>query len=470
MKPVIMPGNCVEVMAAFPEDYFDAIVTDPPYGLKFMNKGWDNVEYGFHREWADQAIRVLKPGGHMVSFGGTRTYHRMASAVEDAGFEIRDMIQWLYGQGFPKSMNVGKAIESTIKKGKSNTRSLRAIEQEGDGKSYVLRGRNNGIMGEERVYERKEFTPETDEAQEWKGWGTALKPAQEPIVLARKPFKGTVAKNVLEHGTGALNIDATRIDASGGRPKREVHTLRDDVEYQPNSLAGRVDGSLQSSKAVGVTTEGRWPANIILTHHPECEYVGTKTVGTGETKVTEFSQPDIRGNAYNDTKAKQTAQGVQYGAEEVPDYRCHPECPIYLLDAQSGELKSGSRKAGEYTTRAEDGVYMPWGRQPLPELPASTGGASRFFYHAKASKSERNAGMPEGVRNTHPTVKPIDLMVYLCRLITPPGGRILDPFVGSGTTGIAAAREGFEFYGIEVDEDYVEIARARLEHWAKVDV
>lgn len=362
---MIIRGDSLEKLKKLEPDSVDAVVTDPPYGLKFMGKKWD-YDVPSVDIWKE-VLRVLKPGGHCLSFGGTRTYHRLASAIEDAGFEIRDQIQWIYGSGFPKSHN---------------------------------------LPG---------------------GFGTALKPANEPIVLARKPLsEKTVAKNVLKHGCGALNIDGSRIgvetrtfkvmstgEASGAK------TFRDD-NWKP--------------KDVTTTVQGRWPANVLF-----------------------------------------------------------DEEAAAMLDEQSGVLKQGGAQRGSII-KSKGGGY---GADALGKVEKQSGqigeppgGASRFFYVAKASKRERNAGlegMPElkhetykngehsnklgrsqtdtlPQKNNHPTVKPIKLMEYLCKLITPPGGVILDPFCGSGSTGVAAKRLGFEFIGIEREQEYCEIAERRIAH------
>ena len=331
-------GDCLDVLKTLPDNSVDAVVTDPPYGLSFMGKKWD---YDVPSEdiWRE-CLRVLKPGGHLLAFAGTRTQHRMAVRIEDAGFEIRDMIAWLYGTGFPKSLDVSKAID-------------KAAESE-------------------------------QASRQWSGWGTALKPAMEPITVARKPLIGTVAANVLEHGTGAMNVEGCKVrDGS--------ETGNEKPKYQANNKnavygAGMGGGAWEN-------TSGRFPANVI-----------------------------------------------HDGSEE----------PVALL-----------------------------------------GDAARFFYCAKASKKDRDEGMEQfaerpwvqwqtgngasgkpssmsegrntSYRNTHPTVKPTDLMRYLVRLVTPPGGTILDPFMGSGSTGKAAKLEGFNFIGIEREAEYIEIAKARID-------
>ncbi len=332
----------------------DAVITDPPYGLSFMGKRWD-YDVPSVAIW-EQCLRVLKPGGHLLAFAGTRTQHRMAVNIEDAGFEIRDMIAWVYGSGFPKSMNVSKAIDSTLSTGKSDSVALR-----------VRDGRTAGTVGSNmnkhrwahnddlQATQAKEL--QHSEAQQWEGWGTALKPALEPITVARKPFKGTVANNVLEHGTGAINIDGCRVG--------------DDT--------------------------GRWPANLI---HDGSEEV---------TQLFPETAPSKAGLRKN-----RSGMGIH--------------------DSEAGTFGKGDVFGGFN----------------------DSGSAARFFYCAKANKKDRGEG------NTHPTVKPTDLMAYLCRLVTPPGGIVLDPFMGSGTTGKAALAEGFGFIGIERDPEYYAIAESRF--------
>lgn len=318
----LIHGDCLEELDWIPNNSIDSIVTDPPYGLSFMGKKWD-CDVPSVDIWRE-CLRVLKPGGHVLSFAGTRTYHRMAVAIEDAGFEIRDQIGWVYGSGFPKS--------------------------------------HNGEWG-----------------------GTALKPAWEPIVLARKPLIGTVEKNFEQHGTGGLNIDGCRVG--------------DDVRYNPPAH-NKVGGNSYNMSVVGMppdasgtTVAGRWPANLI-----------------------------------------------HDGSDEVVSV---------FPSAQGQQGATGKRKQGAVYGTVDEGIA---GIQPRGD----TGSAARFFYCAKASKADR------GDVNTHPTVKPTDLMRYLCRLITPSGGIVFDPFMGSGSTGKAALAEGFRFIGIEREAAYMKIAQARL--------
>jgi site-specific DNA-methyltransferase (adenine-specific) len=371
-------GDCLDVLRTLPDASVDAVVTDPPYGLAFMGKRWD-YDVPTTEVWAE-CLRVLKPGGHLLAFAGTRTQHRMAVRIEDAGFEIRDMITWVYGSGFPKSLDVSKAID---KAAGAEREVVGLIPDRWTGKGNALNFSTDRPQSEVAVT----GAPATPEAQQWSGWGTALKPALEPITMARKPLEGTVAANVLAHGTGGLNVDGCRVgteDMSG----------QWDREWNDNSgefgsrypQAGRVAGK--------TVPPGRWPANLI--HDGSDEVVGLfpQTVG----KI------GIIGNTGGNNRI--------YG------------------------------KLG----RQED-------RQPGT---TDTGSAARFFYTAKASRDDRSDG------NTHPTVKPTDLMRYLCRLVTPPGGVVLDPFMGSGSTGKAAMLEGFGFIGIEREAQYHAIAERRI--------
>ncbi len=409
-------GDCVERLRELADCSVDAVVTDPPYGLSFMGKKWD-YDVPSVEVWAE-CLRVLKPGGHLLAFAGTRTQHRMAVRIEDAGFEIRDMIAWVYGSGFPKSLDVSKAIDRAAGVEREKTTPRGPI---GTNKTRVEQGHRPNEVAQSW----NDTGPATDAARQWSGWGTALKPALEPITVARKPLEGTVAANVLEHGTGALNVDGCRVEgepwkahkATGlGSVKFFTEGENPVIEKEPNAL-------------------GRWPANLI--HDGSEEVVGCFPV-TGPSS----------------SKA---------------DYE--PSSSMPTVNFVSGSV-----------LRKRSGGY---------DEPAGT--AARFFYCAKASKDDRDDGC-EGLeeraapkngsglgrecslqsrqdengddairrRNHHPTVKPTALMRYLCRLVTPPGGTVLDPFMGSGSTGKAAALEGFGFVGIEREEEYLEIAKARI--------
>jgi DNA modification methylase len=380
----ILKGNSLDLLPTLADNSIDAIVTDPPYELGFMGKTWDNSGIAYSLELWQQCLRVLKPGGHLLAFSGSRTYHRMVVSIEDAGFEIRDMISWISNKTFPKSLNIGKAIDKLA-----------------------------GI-----------------DTNKWEGWGTGLKPTVEPIVMARKLVEGTVANNVLTYGTGGLNINASRIGAKDQKELEKNWDRTQSVAAQEgrNSMSG----GLNSIDLSGYKAEGRWPANLILD--------------------------------------EQAAE---------------------LLDEQSGTSKSPKPYVAE--GYKETSMFGVGGVNHAKEF-GDSGGASRFFYVAKASKRDRNEGLEDleettaadmvdreadsagmnspragagrtsGAKNFHPTVKPTELMRYLVKLITPPGGTVLDPFTGSGSTGKAAILEGFDFIGIELTEDYWPIIEGRLKH------
>ena len=392
----------------------DSIVTDPPYELGFMGKAWDRTGISYNVGMWKEVFRVLKPGGFLLSFGGTRTYHRMACAVEDVGFEIRDMVEWMYGSGFPKSLNIGKAIDKL----QGNEREVIGEKKlwghnAGSGAGSFSKNEYEGQTGIVRL------EPLTKGYSEWEGWGTALKPAHEPICMARKPLsEKTVAENVLKWGTGGINVDGCRVE----------HDEDLSIERAGKTLDTRDQG--WGFKGVSRGNQGRFPANLI-----------------------------------------------HDGSDEVMEL---------FPNTKSGEMNSVA-KARQYNT------YGKMYKRRVTN-PASEGSAARFFYCAKASKSEREAGCedlekrfvrrddgqpfgmntnqyrPDGSErkpipprhNNHPTVKPIALMRYLCRLVTPPGGAILDPFMGSGSTGVAAELEGFRFIGIDQDKEAFDIACGRM--------
>lgn len=428
VDPIVLHGDCLDIMRHWADDTVDAVVTDPPYGLGFMGSQWDQpghagaskkrrpesarghknldgrptnnaaVEAGRYdftanqgfgtwcTEWAIECLRVLKPGGHILAFGGTRTWHRLAVAIEDAGFEMRDSLAWLYGSGFPKSLDVSKALD----KAAGAERAVIGSKIYGGG--HVQNSvESMGYGGNEQGADVRSITaPTTDAAKQWAGWGTALKPAFEPIVMGRKPFKGTVAANVLAHGTGALNIDACRIPGEHIRTTRNTALgVMNDDGWQPRSAV------FESHK------DGRWPANVVL----------------------------------DDAMAE-------------------------VLDEQSGTLTSGANPAirGGDTDKREVYGGFSGGRNEQPRRGTDSGGASRFFYVAKAPAKER----PKVDGIAHPTVKPLTLMRWLVRLVTPPGGLVLDPFAGSGTTLQAAQLEGFNAIGIERELTYLPLIKARL--------
>ena len=462
----VICGENLVVMGRMPSNYFDTIITDPPYGLGFMGKEWDTFKPGYRADgwdgyenqpkttacmhagkydhsrnrefqvwftiWAQECLRVAKPGTILMAFGGTRTYHRLTCAIEDAGWEIRDCMQWIYGSGFPKSLDISKAIDKAAGAEREvvGVSVRRTSKTGGSGNSYVLKGDMPDV--------RKSCTaPATPLAQQWNGWGTALKPSWEPIIVGMKPLDGTFAENAEKWGVAGLNIDGARIGTkqrtykgSGAQP----HKLN--AHGKGDTGIGYMDGS---GKDMEFSAQGRFPSNTILSCTCEDEH--------------------------------------------------EPDCPVRLLDEQSGELTSG----------AKDGTYNGWGtgREIYGDVKpyhhhcsASSGGASRFFYCAKSSRAERNAGCLEieaqqtdesrhpdkpggnnprnrGAKkstNFHPTVKPLALMEYLCKLTkTPTGGIVLDPFAGSGTTGIAAYKTNRHYILIEKERDYCKIAERRIQ-------
>ena len=474
--PTIHHGDCIETMNAMPPESVDAIVTDPPYGLGFMGKKWDGLPPSL--EWAEACYRVLKPGGHIAAFGGTRTWHRLAVAIEDAGFEMRDSLAWLYGSGFPKSLDVSKAIDKAredssewraigkalrssreeagyrtrrafaplILDGHKNLESAAAnlsnwenglsfptwerweslktilpLPDDMDAEVWRLNGRKGapsenwdkrevtghheagnpiGVYefkhggGKGRTANERRDIPATPDAERWQGWGTALKPAFEPIVLARKPLaEKTVARNVLAHGTGAINVDACRIGTDDDLAKK-----------YPNGPGGSTfGGGAMMLTGQWRQPSGRWPANVLLDQHAAA-----------------------------------------------------------WVDEQSGVTKGRTGMAQHSSANRIYGEFKPTEQSLASGGQADERGASRFFYTAKAPKSERPN--VDGVQ--HPTVKPLAIMRWLIRLVTPPGGVVLDPFAGSGTTIEAALIEGFDPVGIEMETDYLPLIQHRIDRQA----
>ena len=399
---MLLKGNCLELLAEMPDNSVDSIVTDPPYELGFMGKSWDNSGIAYNVELWSQALRVLKPGGHLLAFGGSRTYHRLASAVEDAGFEIRDQIMYLYGSGFPKSLNIAKSIENKITTGSAAKNGFHKLEgkRTGDGRIGMYDTVEEQGFRKVNPDQLGGFTLDatTPEAQQWQGWGTALKPAHEPIVVARKPLIGTVANNVLTYGTGGLNIDGSRVGTT-------VETWPASRSFASGISSGFTEGLEKGeTQATGEAPAGRWPANVI-----------------------------------------------HDGSEEVLEG--------FPITAGGAAPKKSNTPSGKFY----EGGWKPLQNEERTQF--AGGSAARFFYCAKASKSERNAGLEN--QNFHPTVKPIALMRYLVKLVTPPNGTVLDPFLGSGTTAVAAILEGFNWMGCEMTEDYWPIIEARVA-WAEL--
>ena len=416
---MLLNEDCLEAMQKLIDDgvQVDSVVTDPPYHLQsivdrfgkegsapaqygtdgafaraskgFMGQEWDGGDVAFRKETWELALKLLKPGGHLLAFSASRNYHRMAVAIEDAGFEIRDQIMWLYGSGFPKSLNIGKGVEAYNKTGKTDTVAFRKTRM---GENYKPTGQKEYYKGRafsagNEVIEEDETEQEID--NEWDGWGTALKPAHEPIVMARKQIEGNNVTNVLKHGTGGINIDGCRVELSEDDDSRlgGKGTWKTDKAGKEIYDVGFTGEDIRSSKL------GRFPANVM---HDGSEEV-----------MSEFAKYGERKSCTSPSKAT-------------------PE----------GKIFKGKRNQGN--------------------LPMDSGTAARFFYCPKVSRAERSED------NTHPTVKPQELMKYLCRLVTPKGGTVLDPFMGSGSTGMACKDEGFDFIGIEKEKGYFEIAEKRI--------
>ena len=426
----IYQGNCLDTMKTFLDNSIDAIVTDPPYGLSFMGKKWD-YDVPSQEIWTE-CLRILKPGGYLLSFAGTRTQHRMACNIEDAGFEIRDMIAWVYGSGFPKSLNVGKAVDKL----QGNEREVIGYEpQFPDGtRGATYRGqasKDNNLKFTSKDTSTAGLKPIYKKNNEWEGWGTALKPALEPITVARKPLsEKTVAENVLKWGTGGINIDGCRVEVNETEKNKYLHQ-----DLSESNSEATVDFGCSNHKRNGGNEQGRFPANVI-----------------------------------------------HDGSDEVVDL---------FPDTKSGKYQKQSRKRkGFMLSGSEDNIQ----EANAPDNYGDSGSASRFFYCAKASKSERNRGC-EGLeekqtvgggggigdylddvnsasgkygsekapaKNNHPTVKPIALMEYLVKLVSREGAVVLDPFAGSGSTLIACKNLKRNYIGCELDEEYIKIAEARL--------
>lgn len=417
MKTQLLKGDNLELLPTLADNSIDAIVTDPPYELGFMGKSWDSSGIAYKVALWAECLRVLKPGGHLIAFGGSRTYHRLACAVEDAGFEIRDQLMWVYGSGFPKSLDVSKAIDKAAGAEREVIATNQRSQNRSDGWDRPWMKEQMNAIGGHGMAEYEVTAPNTDDAKTWQGWGTALKPSHEPMVLARKPLgEKTVAENVLRWGTGALNIDGTRIGSGSGEERNvKLPDIRGAKMH-----AGAERGTIERT----VVNKGRWPANFIH---------------DGSDEVLEL---------FPETRSK---SGGKSGSNANP---------MSWAENNNERERFGFDDAGS---------------------------AARFFYCAKASKAERNAGLDalpikrpdtrtksgmgtfdeKGVqpqRNFHPTVKPIALMRYLIRLVTPPNGTVLDPFAGSGTTLVAAIQEKVNSIGIELTEDYWPIIEGRTQH------
>lgn len=421
-------GDCLDILKSLPDDSVDSIVTDPPYGLSkepdmmevlrhwlagddyqhqgggFMGKTWDSFVPG-PAVWRE-CLRVLKPGGHLLAFFGSRTQDMGTLALRLAGFEIRDSIAWMYGSGFPKNMDISKQIDKMAGAEREviGRKGGRYASPKQDFRGGAL---HSGADTQKTAILDEVTAPATEAAMTWDGWGTALKPAHEPITMARKPFKGSVTANVLEHGTGALNIGACRVPFAGGADEQESKGKNQHADNNNGARSNSVLNDMGQNARANYDAPGRWPANLIHDGSDEVLALFPQSSQTGKRSATSQAA---------------TVDGTSWG--------------------------TANHESTEYT---------------------DSGSTARFFYCAKTSPKDRHEGMEgsaEGSKgNHHPTVKPTDLMRYLCRLVTPPGGIVLDPFMGSGSTGKGAILEGFNFTGIDREREYVDITVQRI-RWA----
>ena len=543
-RSAVVAGDCIDVLKAIPDASVDAVVCDPPAGISFMSKIWDkpgilgvsggvasptttsnrnpscracggrkrageatkacecdtpdwnDVEYrladrrafvAFIAAAMRECLRVLKPGGHALVWALPRTSHWTATGIEDAGFEVRDVVTHHFGQGYPKSLDVSKALDRAAGAEREvlGVEDRRSIYDERERSSVAVNSLYREMEGRDDardVSTRTVTAPATPEAAQWSGWGTALKPASENWILARKPLEGTVASNVLARGVGGLNIDGCRIGFVGTADEAESKGKNRHADFGSSARDNRVygaDGKLRGADG-NYNPPGRWPANLVLSHAEGCERVGTKRVrnpgGVPDATSSKDSLPSF-------TSADRTSTIHHFGAdgmEMVEAWRCVDGCPVAELDAQSGT--SSSPGTYKRATEVENRVYGASSPRPIQHGHGDVGGASRFFYQAKADASDKyvycrvckdaypiaaeakhghGGGRDHLVR--HPTVKSTDLMRWMTRLITPPGGVVLDCFAGTGSTGVAAMQEGMRFIGIERDPEYARIAQRRLE-------
>lgn len=484
----VFHGDALELLRTLPSESIDSIVTDPPAGISFMGREWDHHKGGRDQwvawltEITRECLRVLKPGGHALFWALPKTSHWTATAVEDGGFELRDIISHHFGSGMPKSHCASKALDKKL--GTTSQRQVFATYTAGGnaGTSTKDKGGTYGVgVANSEPVELSRTTGGSPEARAWDGWGTGLKPSSEHWILARKPLAGTLADNLLRHGAGAINVDGCRVGTDWNEPDRPASWANSGHSAKPEAE------KIAAPPGVGMVLHpgGRWPPNAVFSHSASCRLVGSEVVkanGGSVSGATALGQ----GSGWNKHNNRPTP--IHREDETVPVYDCAPDCPVRVLDQQSGILVSGKGNfKGASSKGYQPSVYStdnrPEGQQQVAY--GDTGTASRFFprfewsgehdpffYTAKASTKEREAGC-EGVppaengrHNDHTTVKPVALMRWLVRLVTPPGGVCLDPFCGSGTTGVACVLEGFHFMGFEGEERFCEISRARIAYWA----
>lgn len=395
MKYELKLGDNAETLKEYPDDYFDSIVTDPPYGIEFLGKDWDK-NTGVMETW-HECYRVLKPGGHILAFSAARTYHNLATNIESAGFEIRDQLMWLYGSGFPKAQDIGKAIDK------------RELEND------------------------------------WHGWKTALKPAHEPIVMARKPFKGSCIDNVLKHGVGAMNIDESRVSYADEKPV----TTHSKKAYKSPSMAGEV-GALETHSAPGQEL-GRYPSNVIGEIPEYQNYFYSPKVSRKERHIG-FEQENVETFSRDKTDGESTVQILRKRDEKNLNH---------IVKRETGIMNENGTESAGY-----QGLHkLAKTKKNLDHIPVVKRDDSRNMYVKEPGRAGTLSVKNHSLGNNHPTVKPVELMKYLIKLVTPKGGKVLDPFNGSGSTGMACVELDYEYTGCELDPEYIDIATKRIEGW-----
>jgi len=547
---MLLKGNCLDTLKTLETASVDSIVTDPPYELGFMGKSWDNSGIAYSTDLWAECLRVLKPGGHLLAFSGSRTYHRMVVAIEDSGFEIRDQIMWIYGSGFPKSLDVSKAIDKAAGAEREAGTPGRYSARRPRERVETNTGAFNGTMG--ATDSALITAPSTPEAQQWQGWGTALKPAHEPIVVARKPLIGTVAANVLEWGTGALNIDGSRV---GTGTAGWQGSGRSGDTATAGASRGGAQGGYNFADGDPRPTEGRWPANVIhdgsdevLAGFPETKsgggnkatknadtFLGTGFGGTDNSvwkadsgsaarffycakasksernaglelctcdKLPSWENVDQQAAHQTDTELLAPRDTDESGIQNNSDSewntslsgsgttdQCQTDSKCITLtttnltttlkisdsSVQSNTsvctqgVNCETECGGSHARSADNSSQSPTSIGTLAEKDGQVTADANLATSASLSQASANGALfcarCNGLKGGHPTVKPLALMRYLVKLVTPPGGTVLDPFLGSGSTAVAAILEGFEWIGCEMTEDYFPIIEARVE-WA----
>jgi DNA modification methylase len=454
---MIINGNNIEELKKFDDNYFDSIVTDPPYEIGFMGKSWDASGIANNPEMWAECLRVLKPGGYLLSFSATRTYHRMAVAIEDSGFEIRDMIEWVYGSGFPKSLNIGKAVDKLQGNEREVTGTTKANGMKAITKSRVEQGYRKNLT----IANFRDERPTTKGTSEWEGWGTALKPAHEPICMARKPLaEKTVAENCLKYGTGGINIDESRV---GTERVKQLTDVRGKCRNSTSKMVAD-HKEVETVRPGGGHSQGRFPANLI---HDNSEEVRECFPESSKGLRVELQQ--IGGTWWSRSKHLMFGRGgvnaSRYDTGQANVHARFFKSIIYQAKASKSERNKGCEGLEE-KERESQNVYFKckncnnW----IDKTPSQSRKHQRPNSTCQCEiPNEESVVKKSSNQNNHPTVKPVALMEYLIKMVTPTNGIVLDPFMGSGSTGVACVLNDFEFVGIDLDKDYCEIARARIE-------